>query len=165
MKDKAREEHHKAVLEAVSMDPLDLEAEFKRIPALLAQYNEEYAVALRRWLRAKAEVDRTHARLYLEAREIAEEMGEKTTEGSLKATIESKQAYIDAVDARISSEAQKVRVGGILDALSAKKDALISIGAHMRAEMSGQPHLRNEGKGFRDVQDSKPGKDAKDSED
>ena len=165
MKDKAREEHHKAVLEAVSVDPLDLQEEFRKIPSLLAQYNEEYAIALRRWLRCKAEVDRTHARLYLEAREVAEELGEKVTEGSLKATIEAKQAYIDAVDARIAAEVQKVRLGGILDALSAKKDALISMGANMRAEMSGQPHLRNEVKGHRDVQDSKPGKDANDSED
>lgn len=144
-----REQAHAAVMEAVSIDPLNLEAEFADIPARLAEYNEKYAVAFRRHLAAKHLVERTHSTVYLRKREEAS--GERVTEALLTARVEVDEEYIDAQQTAAIAESNKVRLWGVLDALRAKRDALISIGAHARAEMAGSPSIRGEYRGSREA--------------
>lgn len=155
MKKHSREELNAAVDEAVSIDPLDLQDEFRRIPADLARFNELYARALRRFLKAKARTEQVFSLVYLETREG----GQKATEAQIKAEVAMDDRYNDSLQERIEAEVEKTRLGGILDALMAKKDSLISMGANLRAEMSGNPSIRDRQKGYRDVQDSKGQKD------
>lgn len=149
MSKEAREQAHAAVMEAVAIDPLNLEAEFVDVPARLAEYNELYARAFQRHLACKHLVERTHALVYLRKREEAS--GERVTEALLTARVETDEEYVEALRVATIAEANKVRLWGVLDALRAKKDALISIGAHARAELNGSPSLRGEHRGSREV--------------
>lgn len=142
---------HEAVMEAVSVDPLALDDEFAKIPSLLARFNEQYADAYRKHLLSKHRVDRAFAACYLKHRGEAEERGEKITEGLLKARVDDDEAFHAAQDVAVAAEVEKLRLWGVLDALRAKRDALISLGAHMRAEMQGSPSIRGDRRGSRDV--------------
>ena len=139
------------VQEVTSIDPLLIEEHFSRLPGDLARYNELYAQALRKHLRAKRTLDKEWARIYLETREG----GEKMSEATLKARVEIDDDYQAARMAAIEAEVDKARIGGIVEAIRAKKDALISIGAGIRAEMSGSPSIRERHRGARDVEESR----------
>lgn len=144
----------RAVREAVDIDPLAFEDEFKKLPSKLATFNERYARALKRHLTAKANKDRTYYRRMLDIRVELEEKGEKTTEANIKAHVEADAKYAEAVTAAISAEVEKARLWGVLDALRSKREALISIGAHLRVEMQGAPSIRGERRGARDVEEN-----------
>jgi hypothetical protein len=146
-----KETAHEAVLAAVAIDPLALTDEFTKIPSHLARYNELYADALRLHLSAKVKVDRAYAASYIRCRAEAEETGAKTTEGMIKSMVDNDPTYHAAQDHSVVCEAEKARLWGVLDALRAKRDALISLGAHLRAEMAGSPSIRGEARGARDV--------------
>lgn len=140
------------VLAATKINPLALDDGFIKISAQLATFNERFYEALRTHLRAKAELDRTWARLYLAIREELKDADPKTTEATIKASVDSHDEYFAARMAAAEAEAEKSRLWGVLDALRAKKDALISLGANARAEMSGMPGIRGERRGARDVE-------------
>lgn len=124
--------------DAISIEPLALEEEFVRNPSDIARANAKYASALKRWLHAKRHEAKTYSRRYLELRETA---SSKLTEAMLKHMVEMDEDYQTAVMDRINAEVDKVRLHGVLEALKAKRDSLISIGAHMRAEMGGGPRI------------------------
>jgi hypothetical protein len=139
-------------MDAVSIEPLLLEEEFSSIPAHLARYNHLYAQAYETFLLAKAAYDQTYSGASIKIREDATEDGKKKpTEGTINALIEVDDDVIEARLRMIKAEVEKVRLWGVLDALRAKKDALISIGAHIRAEMGGNPSVREQHRGARDV--------------
>lgn len=138
----------KSVQQVVQIDPLLLKDEFAKLPGQLAHYNELFAQALRKYLRAERRRKETFARLYLEKRESAEE---KLSEGMIKAMVESDEEYEQACLHEIDTEVDKAKLWGICEAIRAKKDALISIGAHVRAELGGDPFLRDRARGMRDV--------------
>jgi len=140
------------VLDQMRINPLALDEGFTKIAVQLATHNERYYEALKAHLAAKAELDRVWATLYLSIREELNEAGEKVTEAMLKAKVDAHADYFDARMRAVAAEAEKARLWGVLDALRAKKDALISLGANARAEMSGMPHLRGERRGARDVE-------------
>lgn len=140
-----------AVRTVTEVDPMLLEEHFAQLPGDLARYNELYAQAFHRLLQAKSAVDREWARIYLETRETSEKM----TEATLKAHVEVSEDYQAVRAVVIDAEIDKIRLGGILEAIRAKKDALISIGAHIRAEMGGSPAIRERHRGARDVEDSR----------
>lgn len=134
---------HAAVLEAVAIEPVDISGEFARIASLLATYNEEYSKALSEHLRHKAAREREYSRAYLKYRTEGLELQEKITEGVIKARVVLDKGYILANERAAAAEVEKVRLSGVLDALSTKRDALISLGAHLRAEMGGSPVIRS----------------------
>lgn len=140
------------IIEAVSINPLDLNTDFRKLPALVARYNELYSIALRKHLRAKAKLKHTHASVYLRLREG--HSGGKVTETSLKAMVEIDKSYAAALDLAIVAEVDKERLWGVLEALRAKRDSLISMGATMRAEMQGDPALRDASRAERELNDS-----------
>lgn len=156
---KKKEKHGSAPIkertieDVVAVDQLLLKDEFSKLPSDLAHYNEQFAEALRTFLRCERRRKETFARLYIETREAAEE---KMSEAMLKATVESDEEYEQACQNEIAAEVSKARLWGMCEAIRAKKDALISIGAHVRAELGGDPSLRDRARGMRDVDASKP---------
>ena len=117
-----------------------LEEEFVRLPADIARFNEDYAQAVNELLRAKRHEERTYARVYLEERE---KLG-KRTEATVKANVELHEDIEQAVMRRIMAEVEKTRLRGVVEALSAKRDSLISIGAALRDERRGPPVIRED---------------------
>jgi hypothetical protein len=129
--------------------PEALEEEFVRLPTDLAYWNGKYAEASREHLVAKMEMDRLRARLLIEHREKLMLTNTKVTESMVESAVEQDETYGAGRLRLIEAEVEKVRLHGALDAIRTKRDMLISLGAHVRAEMAGDPHLREEARGRR----------------
>ncbi|KKN46455.1 hypothetical protein LCGC14_0672950 [marine sediment metagenome] len=139
-----------AVLEVMEIDPLDIELEYTTIGPQIARYNELHVEALREQLYAEREVKRVRAKKQLFIRAKASDSGDKMTDSRANAKVEASQIVqkveIAAIDARIERE----RLRGILKTLEGKRDMLVSLGAHIRAEMQGNPSLREQYRAQRD---------------
>lgn len=130
--------------ECVRIDPLRIQDEFVRIPADLAYWNARYADAQRAFLMAKIDLDVIKAKLGPLTRRAIADKGGKATEDLIKNMVESHADVIDAREQLAVTEVEKSRLYGCLDAIRSKKEMLISLGAHMRAEMEGDPSLRQQ---------------------
>lgn len=148
--DRSEETLLDAVLEVIEIDPLDIELEYTQIGAQIARYNELHVDALKEQLYAERSVKRTRAKVQLFVRSKAAADGVKMTDSRANAKVEShskvQRAEIYAIDAKIERE----RLRGILKNLEGKRDMLISLGAHIRAEMQGNPSLREQYRAQRD---------------
>jgi len=130
--------------ECVQIDSLQLQDEYTRLPADIAYWNERYAKALRAHLRSKIEGDRVEARLQIEMREILLAEGVKVTEALVKARVDLHPEQLASREKMVEAEAEKARIMGVLDAVRTKRDMIISLGAHARIEMQGDPVLREQ---------------------
>jgi len=127
--------------ECVQIDRHDLQGEFMRVAADLAYWNEQYAVAYGAHTRSKLEAERIEAELRIAVRERLEDAGKKTTESMVDANVTRHKTYLAARAAQIDAEEAKVRLGGYLDAIRAKREMLISLGAMVRSEMRADPTI------------------------
>lgn len=130
--------------ECTKIEPAVLEEEFVRVPSDLAFWNNKYAGMYRLWLECKAQRETLYAQLYGEKRTELEAFSAKgrATEAAIDASIMLDDRYTKARAAEIASESEKVRLGGVMDALRSKRDMLISLGAHERATMGHDPTIR-----------------------
>jgi len=127
----------------VHIDPLLIQKEYIMLPGQLAHRNAAFAVAYEDYLESDLEYDRITARLRIFYREVIEAEGGKSTEGAIKDRVETDQRWINAKLNRIDAEVTMVQAKGKVEALRAKKDMLVSVGAHIRAELGGDPSLRD----------------------
>ncbi len=125
-----------------SKDPSLLQDEFVRLSADLATWNARYAEASEAYLEADTSFDFLAAELSREWRAEFVEGGTKHTEAGIKERVESDKRYLAARRARNSAEVEKTRMRGMVDAVQAKKDMIVSLGATIRMEMSSNPSLR-----------------------
>jgi len=121
----------------INIDPLDLDDHFRRLPAELAYYNAQYAEAYARQLDAKRQLERTHAETY----HLVLQGEKKMTVQAINAAIEEDEVYSLAKKELVDAESEKQRLRGKVEVVSAKKEMLISLGAHIRSEM----HTQNYG--------------------
>lgn len=135
--------------DSLDITPEAIEEEYVRCVPHLARQNELYAEAVRRFLHAERAVKKLAAHLYLQFRE---EATKRISEHTLKAMVETDESYQDAKIEAIEAEAAKVKLYGRVEAMRAKKEAIISIGAQLRAEMGGSPQAASEARGRRDVE-------------
>lgn len=107
----------------------DLEGEF-------ARFAGDYAYWL--WNRAKAQTAVSRRKVELElaradARTRLRDQLEKVKVDDAKAMVAEDALVQDAQDALINAELNEARISAIVEALRAKKDMLVSLGAHQRA--------------------------------
>jgi hypothetical protein len=129
--------------EATSINPQALTSpsvvneEYCRLPADLAYWTGVYADACLDFFKAKAAVKELEANLYFLYRKTQTPEGKTPSERYLDSCIEADSTYRVVVQARDIAEAKKIRVGGLVEAIGAKRDALISLGANIRKEIDG----------------------------
>lgn len=143
------------LLDCVQIEPEALQEEFIRIPADLAYWNAKYTTAYKALTFAKIAMERTAARITLEIRAVHADDKPKITEGFVEAKLLNMMAYQTMQEAHAEAEVEKVRLHGVLEAIRAKRDMIISIGAHVRAEMGGDPVVRSRVSGYREQQESR----------
>lgn len=142
--------------ECVQIEPMALEEEFVRIPADLAYWNNRYSDAYRLWLECKIESERVEADISTGIRrELANNPKSRATVAEVEHLLKVDPAYVDARRREAAAESEKVRLYGVLDALRSKRDMLISLGAHMRAEMANDPLIRRQRALERDVKEAR----------
>lgn len=159
--------------DCVDIEPEALQEEFVRLPADLAYWNHQLALAVKELQQAKFVREQTYARRRTELREDlmaasraayekAYEEAENETERKklrLKApTVDdidsaavSDSEYAEARQREIDAEANKVRMFGIVDAVRTKRDMVIQMGADRRIEMQGDPRLLEVIKAHREI--------------
>lgn len=139
--------------ECLAIEPLVLTEEYVRLPSDVAYWNERYASVYKHWLEMKARRERVLAERSEELRktlkfkkqaDVADSSG-RVTIAEVESAVARDPAYQAARDKEIAAEAEKVRLFGVLDALRTKRDMLVSLGAHMRAEMSSGISTRDPG--------------------
>lgn len=135
--------------ECVTIEPLAIQEEYIRLPADMSYWNARYADAVRVHLHAKHELERVEAQQQLEQREKLAAEGKKPTEAMVSASVLLSDEYNKAKLTAIEAEVGKMRAAGRVDDLHSKREMLISMGAHIRKEMDGDPVLREQMKGAR----------------
>lgn len=131
-------------LRQVEIDPLNLDKEFMELPGWLAYWNQQLADAIEATMLAKAELEREEANKTLWYRSQAEFDKKKLTVDAINAKVIDHEDVVMARQIYIERDAQRLRIKGIVDAIIAKKDMLQSLGAKLRAEMSGDLALREQ---------------------
>lgn len=123
---------------AVTIMPEAITEDFVRVPSDLAYYNAIYSDAIDMLLTAKRKVEECEAELRREYRASADV---KVTESYLDSCVALDPRYKILRESVDRAEVNKSRANGVVDAIRAKKEMLISLGAHIRAEMNGQPSI------------------------
>ena len=90
----------------VRIDPLDLQAEYVRISADLAYWNDRYADALRSYLMSKVDLRVLEAQLEPITRQALIDTNGKTTEAQVKAALEGDERIVDANRALVEAEVE-----------------------------------------------------------
>ena len=132
--------------ECVTLEPMALSEEFARLPTDFARWNELYAAATERELQARLHEKRVRAHVTIDVRRRAAfycqlHRVKTLTADLVDAIVEVDSRVVDAADLYTVAEGARTRLRGILSALGRKSDALVTIGANMRAERNLPPHL------------------------
>lgn len=130
--------------DVVKIEPLAMQEEFVRMPADLAYWNAKLADVDKRFLLAKAQSEHSWAKLWLTTREKLLLSDGKATEKLIENTALADPEWQKAHLALVEVEAERSSIKGTVDAIRAKKEMLISLGATIRAEMDGDPMVRRE---------------------
>lgn len=139
------------LVRAVSIDPQTIQDEYVHLPADIALYNERLARSTRLYLFAEIERKAVHGKVYLRRAEelITIEPDPKgnpkkkwPSVDRIEAAVNSDPEYINAREEEAMYDAERLRFRGIVDSLSAKRDMLVSLGAHLRLEMANDPVIR-----------------------
>jgi hypothetical protein len=120
-------------------DLMMLDHEFARVSSDIAYWGEKYAEAYEEAAMAKLEMEETQARAYLLVKETT------TTRMSIpeiEALVATDQLVRDARIRNIEADAKKVKMKGRVQAVLSRREMLVSLGAHVRKEMDGDPMIR-----------------------
>ena len=140
---KRREDEARYLDDCVKVEPVALEDEFIRLPGDLAYWSERYADAYEMFLDAKLVRERVYAELTMKHRDrLSLTSKGRVTVGEIEAAVILDADYLEAKTNENAAESNKIRMHGIVEALRAKRDMLISVGAHQRAEMDHDPSIR-----------------------
>jgi hypothetical protein len=134
------------VKEATSIDNNQLNEEFIRLPSDLSYFSNLYAEACDASARAKLLKEMAEAAVVQELRSTNDKINVDMVKAlvTLDETVEASRRNL------ITAETNEVRLKGVCDAIRAKKDMLVSIGANIRAESEGSPLIRQQSRAMRE---------------
>lgn len=126
---------------AAGIDPTNLQREFADLPGAMAYWVQQYANAAQQYLTMKAAFEVCEARLATTARVTFEVQGKKATEATITEAVRTTDEWLKARTALIQAEGDKIRIHGIVSTVEAKREMLVSLGAHIRMEMNAFPSV------------------------
>jgi hypothetical protein len=147
------------------IDPMALEQEFVRAPANIAYLGNKHAQAIGAHLRAKIRVKKLWGLVLMQARENLEQENEENqqaenasaaksdrkpkdvkvriTESMVEARAHQMKMWQDAQEDEVNAEVAREVAKANFEAIRAKKDMLVQLGATFRAEMERDPVVRD----------------------
>lgn len=145
----------KYLQECMQIESCAIEEEFIRLPGDLSYWNARYAEVYRHWREMQLAREQISHLLWSEHQtKLLAEAATKTPSGTSKNVRVLKDEIVSAVERdpdftkarkrEIAAESEKIRLHGVMEAIRAKKEMLISLGAHMRLEMSNDPAIRRQ---------------------
>lgn len=132
------------IIRSTTVNPDNIQVEFCTLSADIAYWSQQYADAYEKLSRHVVAMKELEATLLIDYRARLEAV-RKPTVAEIEALVASDQSYAAAQRQKVHLECDKVRVSGILEAVRAKKDMLVSLGAQQRAEMGANISVHNNG--------------------
>ncbi len=129
--------------QCVTLDNTNLQGEFCKYTADFSHWGERFAQAKQEESLAKLAKETTAADLDVQARE-ALAGDKKPTEAMISAWVTRHPAMQEAEKNLISATFEMDRVRAVWEALRAKRDMLVGLGAQQRAEMQHEPSIKVE---------------------
>jgi hypothetical protein len=139
-----REQQAAYAEQCIKIEPLALEEEFVRLPGDLAYWNAQYAAAYEAYLLAEVRRDRAKFQAAAAARAALKQRDPKATEAAIEADWRRDPTFQQADLDMAYADGEKERLRGVCESLRAKREMLVSLGAHIRAEMGMDPTIRRE---------------------
>lgn len=131
-------------VECTRIDDFDLQGEYVRVSADLAYWNSRYADAYKTWRESSLTLEQMTASLSMVIRDqLTSQNKGRVTVAEVEQWLLATPDYQRLKQSEIDAEYEKVRLNGVVDAIRTKKEMLISLGAHLRAEMGNDPAIRN----------------------
>lgn len=125
----------------VTLDPTVITDEMSKVSGDFAYWANRYAKSHREFLRAKLLVKRINAQSHAEKRDLLHATRGKATVADIDSACTLDEAVQEAEAHFIECEYERENLKGTLEAVRAKRDMLITLGAHMREEMKGNPRI------------------------
>jgi hypothetical protein len=135
---KYMQEAAKAIAGALEIDRDELKDEFCRLPGDLNYFNDVYAKCVHKYSEAKRERELVEANLRVDfdfMSVLTDKLGKKPSLSDIDRAVVRHPDYQDAKELEILAERDKTRAYGWVDALRAKKDLVMSLGAFVREEL------------------------------
>jgi hypothetical protein len=130
--------------DCATITPEAIQEEFVRVPADLAYWTKRFADASKAAAAAKVHRGKMRAFLYLEHRErLLIDVG-KPSEAHIDSCITCDDRMAQAEAALVDAEARKAELWGFVEAVRAKREMLVSLGAQLRAELQNDPVIRRQ---------------------
>lgn len=136
------EEYRRA---CVRIEPMAIQDEFIRVPADLAYWSESHSNLYREWQLAKFSREQEWGAAMARARaslSSEKQGGRGPTVDQVEAEAVNDPKYVEAKRNEVYLEAETKRLVGMVDAVRTKRDMLVSLGAHIRAEMEHEPLIK-----------------------
>lgn len=128
-----------------NIDSTQIEEEFIRLPGDLASLSELHVEAAESAEYADLALEILEARATAEIREHAKLMGDNATVNFLSSKLKLRPDWQSAKRESIARRAEEARAKAMVNAVIAKREMLISLGAHIRAQLMGDPTTRAKG--------------------
>lgn len=126
--------------ECVSIRIEAMSDECVRLPSDMAFWAERYAAALERTLTADSATKTAYARAYEALLMSEDRSGKPMPDSKAQQLAKRDRDYSLAIMDEAEALAEKARIWGVLEAIRAKRDMLIELGATRRREMEMHPH-------------------------
>lgn len=128
-----------------NIDPNNIQGEFVNLPGELAYWCTQYAEAVEAYLTKKAAFEVKEAELASAIRAKLDLTGKKATEATIEEGVHTHPEWLVSRTELLKAEGNKLRVNGIVSAVEAKREMLVSLGAHIRMEMQAFPSVATAG--------------------
>lgn len=137
----------------VRIDPLLIEDEYKRVSSDMAYWSHRCAELHKTYQLAKLRRDQARGESYRHWRRALVKRYGKATAKDIEAEQDNDLDVLEAEASVIEGEYNRDRAKGVLESIRAKRDMLISLGAHRRVEMQGNPLIRDQARTRRMMQE------------
>jgi hypothetical protein len=118
----------------------DLNESFCKVPGDIAFWNARYADATTAHQTAKLDYEQARAKQFVKLKNEADPATGKPRSLDLCGVLcDAHEGLYELSLDTIQKDAERIRMRGIVDAISAKRDMLQSLGAKLRVEMRGAP--------------------------
>lgn len=136
--------------DATHIDEINIHDEYVKLPGQLAYWTSQASSAYELRLQAELRLETTEAQCFLDHRHAASTAApaegkkqERVTDSYVQSCIRRDPRWIAAQSELNKALANESRLKGIVKAVETKRDMLVSLGASIRAEINGNPVIRN----------------------
>jgi len=129
--------------EDLKIDKFDVSSEFIKHSETYGWYSTAYELAMDYEARIKSKLERVYALIDVRVRAQMNNASVRITEKKVENTVITDPEYVELQSLYQDAKRDTGLLKAARDAMQAKKDCLISLGANMRAEWSSEPSIKH----------------------